>query len=227
MMPVMCFLIKVPYGKFVVEKWWLPLIRNTYAFFLMEIPNLLVVVNCLIRYGIPHPSNGAILFCFFAYAFNRAIIYPLSIVRVKRNWPIQLVLLGTLFTTINSLNQISVFYGDYDFWNINVIIGLFVWIYGFYETWKADRYLLDLAAHNKGYVRPRGRWFELISCPHYAFEILMWFGYFVMSMSYESFLFLMATIFNVLPRALYTNDYYNKKFKNDGLQTYAVIPFLL
>ena len=225
LMPIMCTSIKVPYGKFVIDKWWLPLITNQQAFVLMELPNLLVVSFCIIFKGIPHWSNGIVMTCFFAYGFNRAVMYPANIIRVKKNWPIQLVLLGMLFTTINSLNQVTVFYGDYNFWQPNVFLGFFIWSYAFYETWYADRQLLTLASNNSGYVLPTGRWFNLISSPHYAFEIFMWFGYFMMSMSYESFLFLMATIFNVLPRALETHKYYNTKF--GVLNTKAIIPFIL
>ena len=224
MMPIMCFFIRIPYGKFAIERWWLPLISNKHAFAIMEMPNLIVVSTCLAVKGIPHFINGMIMMCFFLYAFNRAVIYPNSIVRIKKNWPVQLVLLGALFTTINSLNQVAVFYGNYSFWSINVFLGFFIWVYSFCETMYADQQLLYIASINDGYVLPYGRWFGLISSPHYLFEIVMWFGYFMMSMSYESFLFLMATIFNVLPRALDTHRYYQERF--GPLETHAIIPFV-
>ena len=229
LMPVMCTIIRAPYGKFVIKKWWIPLITNKDAFLIMELPNLVTVILCIFFKKIPHWTNGIIMTCFFLYAFNRAIMYPASIIRVKKNWPIQLVLFGTIFTTLNSLNQISVFYGNYNFWKPNVFLGFFIWIYAFYETWYADRQLLKLASQSKGYVLPSGRWFDLITCPHYAFEILMWFGYFMMSVSQESFLFLMATIFNVLPRALYTHKYYQTNFGSQisDLNLYALVPFIL
>ena len=223
-MPFMCTFFRVPYGKFVVKKWWLPLITNQNAFLLMEMPNLVVITGCLFIKGIPHWTNGVIMLCFLLYAFNRAIMYPASIVRIKANWPLPLVLLGILFTTINSLNQVSVFYGDYNFWNPNVFLGFFIWLYAFYETWYADSQLLDFASKNEGYILPHGRWFNLISGPHYTFEVLMWFGYFMMSMSYESLLFLMSTIFNVVPRALATHKFYQEKF--GPIDTKAIIPFV-
>eukprot|EP00794_Sanderia_malayensis_P011906 gene11906-13140_t len=55
-----------------------------------------------------------------------------------------------------------------------------------------------LISPKTGHIVPYGCMFNLVSCPHYFFEITSWFGFFLISMTLPSLLLLLCTIITLL-----------------------------
>lgn len=77
------------------------------------------------------------------------------------------------------------------------------------------------------YKIPYGGLFKYVSCANYFGEILEWFGFFLALQTYTSFLFLLGTMANLVPRALKYHQGYIKKMDNYPKDRKAVFPYIL
>ena len=69
--------------------------------------------------------------------------------------------------------------------------------------------------------------YNYISCPNYFGEIIEWLGFAIMVWSAPAFIFVLWTVFNLLPRALAHHKWYQNKFPDYPTNRKAIIPFLL
>lgn len=82
------------------------------------------------------------------------------------------------------------------------------------------------------YTIPQGGLFSLVSCPHYAFEMLSWFSFFLLFPSIPTALFASVGIFAMNSQAREKHTYYIKRFDGkEGRPSYPsdrkiLIPFL-
>ncbi|XP_020238193.1 3-oxo-5-alpha-steroid 4-dehydrogenase 1 isoform X1 [Cajanus cajan] len=78
----------------------------------------------------------------------------------------------------------------------------------------------------KEYKIPKGGMFELVICPHYLFEIMVFWGMSLISQTLYSFTFAVGTTFYLLGRSYSTRKWYVSKFEDFPKHVKAVIPFV-
>lgn len=78
----------------------------------------------------------------------------------------------------------------------------------------------------KEYKIPKGGLFDIIICPHYLFEILVFWSFFLISQTIYSFSFAMATTFYLVGRSYATRSWYLSKFEDFPKHIKALIPFV-
>ena len=76
------------------------------------------------------------------------------------------------------------------------------------------------------YKIPRGGWFERVSAANYFGEVVAWSGFALASWSLAGLSFAAFTAGNLVPRAYWHHQWYQKKFTNYPKQRKAIIPFL-
>jgi 3-oxo-5-alpha-steroid 4-dehydrogenase 1 len=110
------------------------------------------------------------------------------------------------------------------------LIGWFVNFYSEGQLFKAQREGIRRAQLGKQlnkYQIPYGGLYRFISCPHYFGEIIEWCGWAWMMGDVPGYLFALATMANLIPRALTIHDWYHRVFSEYPPERRAVLPWLL
>ncbi|KAL5725051.1 hypothetical protein ACHQM5_008238 [Ranunculus cassubicifolius] len=78
------------------------------------------------------------------------------------------------------------------------------------------------------YVIPRGDWFEIVSCPHYLAEIVIYGGILTVSggLDFTVWLLFGFVVVNLVFAAAETHRWYFRKFENYPKTRHAILPFL-
>ena len=219
---------KAPYGKHSTKKWGKS-IDNKTGWILMELPALLTCP--LIYFAIVEEINLSIMFIilWITHYFNRTIIYPFRIKTKGKKIPIAIVASAFFFNLVNGvLNGYFITLIQFESISfIYLISGLFVFIIGFYINISSDNTLIKLRTNQKGYVIPKGKLFNYVSCPNFFGEIIEWLGFAIMTLNPGSLSFLIWTICNLIPRSKAHHKWYQESFKNYPKKRKAVIPYLL
>ena len=84
-----------------------------------------------------------------------------------------------------------------------------------YTTWK----------DNDRYHIPKGFMYNYISCPNYFGEIIEWAGFAIMVWNLPSLIFVLWTMFNLIPRAAAHHQWYENKF-SDYPNRKIIFPFI-
>ncbi|XP_057735026.1 uncharacterized protein LOC130950523 isoform X1 [Arachis stenosperma] len=78
----------------------------------------------------------------------------------------------------------------------------------------------------KEYKIPKGGLFGLVICPHYLFEITVFYGISMISQTVYSLCFAIGTTFYLVGRSYATRKWYLSKFEDFPKNVKAVIPFI-
>ncbi|XVE90204.1 hypothetical protein DITRI_Ditri20bG0060200 [Diplodiscus trichospermus] len=79
---------------------------------------------------------------------------------------------------------------------------------------------------SKEYKIPKGGLFEFVICPHYLFEVLVFWGFAFISQTLCSFSFALGTTFYLMGRSYATKRWYLSKFEDFPKGLKAMIPFV-
>ena len=221
---------RTPYGRHSENGWGL-MINNSWAWFWMEFPALIVMP--IIGLLGPNELNSysmILIFIWFAHYFNRVIIFPLRIKTKNKKMPISIAISAFFFNIFN-----GVFNGYYVGYIMNtqsavepnVIVGIIIFLIGMFINVSSDNKLISLRKDSVGYKIPHGGFFKYVSCPNYFGEIIEWFGYLIIAFSLPALSFVLWTGFNLIPRALNHHEWYKENFKNYPKNRKAVIPFII
>ncbi|MBX7110062.1 MAG: DUF1295 domain-containing protein [Chitinophagales bacterium] len=225
--------INAPYGRFSKTSWG-PMISNRLAWFLMEVPVLLIVFTLTFvnNAGVALPVmvlSG--LFC--AHYIHRSLIFPLRIHTKGKRMPVVIMLSAIVFNLINGF-FIGYFFRNFahyeDTWltDPGFILGLVVFVTGAFINLTADTSLIQLRkVAESGYRIPHGMLFRWISCPNHLGEMLEWLGFALMCRNLPAWSFFIWTVANLLPRAIAHHRWYHEKFPEYPAERKAVIPFIL
>ncbi|GJN24575.1 hypothetical protein PR202_gb12324 [Eleusine coracana subsp. coracana] len=80
---------------------------------------------------------------------------------------------------------------------------------------------------NKGYKIPTGGLFELVTCPHYLFEIIGFFGFTMISQTVYALAYASGTAMYLAGRSCATRRWYESKFEDFPAKIKALVPFIL
>lgn len=230
---VSLFFINAPYGRH-LKKSGGPIINGKIGWILMEIPAPLCFA---LVFMFSHSSMTLILLLFLLlwelHYLDHALLYPLTIRLSSRPLPVLILIAGMLFNFINAFlnSQYLVLHvSDYTAdWlsDPRFLIGTAVFVIGFFINRRSDfiLYKLRLTSPEK-YIIPNGGLYDLISCPNYFGEILIWAGWMVLTWSPMAAAFLIWTIANLAPRAFAHHKWYQSQFEDYPEARHALIPWI-
>ncbi|CAH8386732.1 unnamed protein product [Eruca vesicaria subsp. sativa] len=84
----------------------------------------------------------------------------------------------------------------------------------------------DEGSGKKEYKIPKGGLFGVVICPHYMFEILVFWGFFMISQTIYSLSLAISTTFYLVGRSYATRRWYLSKFDDFPKRVKALIPFV-
>ena len=223
--------VNAPYGRH-VKNGWGPQISNKLGWIIMEAPSFLIILYFYLtsNQGV-YASMLSILW--LLHYINRTFIYPFRIRTKGKKMPLIIVGSAIFFNCINAgLNGYFLAnfesYSSDSFYHLNFIIGLSLFIIGFFINQKSDHILIHLRKPGEtGYKIPQGFLFKFISCPNLFGELIQWTGYALMAWNYPALTFLVWTFANLLPRALGHHQWYKNRFDDYPKRRKAVIPGIL
>ena len=226
---LLLFKITAPYGKFSDRKYGV-LINYKLGWFIQEIISPLFLFYFFYIGDIEKTFiHWFLIIIWIVHYINRSIIFPLRLKKSSK-MPISVILSAIFFNIVNGftngyyLGNLAVFSNEY-FLNINFILGLLFFIIGVSINVNADNILIKIRNQNKGYQIPKGKLYNLISCPNYFGEMIEWIGFALMCWSLPSLLFAIWTIANLFPRAIAQHKWYKNKFDYPSNRK-AIIPYI-
>ncbi|KAM0827042.1 hypothetical protein ACQ4PT_068459 [Festuca glaucescens] len=80
---------------------------------------------------------------------------------------------------------------------------------------------------DKGYKIPKGGLFELVTCPHYLFEITGFFGFAMISQTVYALAMASGTAGYLVGRSFATRRWYKSKFEEFPTTIKALVPYIL
>lgn len=222
--------VTAPYGRH-LKKGWGPELPNKFGWILMELPSFAII---LYFYVTSNQSNYATLLSmlWLWHYFNRTFIYPFRLRTKGKMMPLVIVVSAIFFNLFNAgLNgyYLAYFetYTNLDFYSWNFIVGLLLFIGGFFANQISDSILINLRKPNEtGYKIPKGFLFNYISCPNHFSEFVQWGGFALMAWNLPATTFLIWTAANLFPRAIKHHKWYLANFKEYPKNRKAVIPWL-
>ncbi|KAF0907950.1 hypothetical protein E2562_022336 [Oryza meyeriana var. granulata] len=79
----------------------------------------------------------------------------------------------------------------------------------------------------KQYKIPTGGLFGLVTCPHYLFEIVSFFGFAMIAQTVHALVIAFGTAVYLAGRSCATRRWYESKFEDFPASTKALVPYLL
>jgi hypothetical protein len=226
--------ITAPYGRHTKGKWG-RMINNKLGWFFMEVPSLLIFSYFIIS----GPTLKSRIICafgilWFIHYFYRSIVFPWRLRTPGKQMPLIIVFSAIFFNIINaSLNGYYLGYLSEGYpadWLLDprFIIGIIIFILGFFTNQISDQILLNLRRGGKtGYYIPTGWLYEYVSCPNFLGEIMEWTGFAIMAWNLPALSFALWTAANLIPRALSHHKWYKQTFPDYPRSRKAVIPFVI
>ena len=117
-------------------------------------------------------------------------------------------------------------YSNIYIYKLNFIFGLFILIIGVIINIKSDNILITIKNKDCRYKIPKGFLYKYISCPNYFGEIIEWFGFALMTLSFPALIFFIWTISNLVPREIATHRWYKNKFDDYPTEKKIIFPFI-
>eukprot|EP01080_Neovahlkampfia_damariscottae_P012845 gene12845-7194_t len=167
---------------------------------------------------------------FSAHYFYRFAIYPFRAHSMSDS-NILIVLMAFFFTLGNGyINARFILFQNVNDNLVVFSIGLCLFLYGFYINYQSDSILINLrsnATSTEKYFIPNEGYFKYVTSANYFGEIVEWIGFHLMCWNYASFIFLMGTCTNLIPRAVSSRKWYIEKFGNEyPKDRKSIFPFI-
>ena len=223
--------IRVPFGRHTASGWG-PLIPNRLAWFMMELPALILMPGVAFA-GDPGRIGWLFIALWVLHYLNRTCIFPLRIKTTGKGMPFTVMLSAFGFNVVNGFLCGYYFgnYANYDPSHVTspyFIFGVLFFGSGMLLNIHSDNILIGLRRPNRAdYTIPKGGLFQYISCPNLLGEIIEWVGFALMTLALPTLAFALWTIANLLPRALAHHKWYQQQFADYPARRRALIPLVL
>lgn len=116
----------------------------------------------------------------------------------------------------------------------NYVLGVMGFLFGFILQYRTNIQLANLRKGKDGkkvvtlgHLMPTGSFFELVSCPHYFAEIVMYLSAGIIMQSTTWWLLCLFVVSNQIIAGLLTHRWYQSYFKNYPVSRKAIIPYLI
>ena len=218
-----------PYGRHYSAGWG-PTMPNRMAWFLMELPALLIIGLVLSTSGVELSRAALASWLMWSLHYSyRTFVFPALMRPSGQSFPVLLVLFAIAFNTLNGYNNGQALLANAlsrePFPSFHFVIGTLLFIGGAGLHISSDRTIRQLR-HNgfHGYRVPQGWCFDRVTNPNYLGEILQWTGWAVLTWSWAGLAFAVFTFCNLAPRALANHRWYRENFPDYPLRRRILIP---
>jgi len=221
--------ITAPYGRHHAPGWG-PSLPNRLAWFLMELPALLVPALVLVA-GLTErlPAAWVPWLMWSTHYGYRTLVFPALMRPSGKNFPLLLVVFAISFNILNGYNNAQALLDNVEsgipLLTGHFILGSLLFCMGFWIHLQSDAIIRQLRADGStGYRIPQGFLFRFVGSPQYLGEIIQWMGWAVLTWSWAGLAFALFTACNLVPRALADHNWYEKNFENYPEQRKVIIP---
>jgi protein-S-isoprenylcysteine O-methyltransferase Ste14 len=221
--------VTAPYGRH-HQGGWGPTLPNRTAWFLMELPALLVITALVLASPArAQPQTWLPLgFWVFHYAY-RTVVFPLLMRPSERTFPLLLVAFAVAFNSLNGYNNaaalITAGREAAPLLTTRFLLGMMLFVAGFAIHVHSDRIIRKLRKPGEsGYAIPSGGMFRWVGSPNYFGEIVQWTGWAVMTWSLAGLAFALFTFCNLAPRAISNQRWYRDHFPDYPPERRILIP---
>ena len=201
------------------------------GWFAMEIPCLFVLPGIYLTSGNHYLIGTLVVLLWIVHYTHRTLIWPWFIPRRGAKIPVTLALFGLGFNVVNgyligsfianvSPDQLGLADG------IRYAVGAAIMLGGAtLNIWSDYSLRAQRLRSTERYVLPRGGAFEWVSCPNLLGEIVEWSGLAFMTWSIPGLAFVLWTSANLIPRAMWRHQQYQRMFADYPHQRRTLIPF--
>ncbi len=201
------------------------------SWMVMESPVvLLFLFYVLVGQNFGQTVPMVLTFIWMTHYVDRTFLYPFRTRHSTKGIYLMITVAAFFYNSVNAFVN-GAWVGHFGTWDTSwlvdprFIIGTMIFYAGWYINRKADQMLLNLRAPGEtGYKIPRGWLYEQISCPNYFGEIVMWFGWAILTWSFAGLSFALFTLFNLGSHGLNHHKWYHEKFDDYPQDRKAVIP---
>ncbi|MEN9564751.1 MAG: hypothetical protein RIR73_2995 [Chloroflexota bacterium] len=106
-------------------------------------------------------------------------------------------------------------------------IGIGLYIIGMAGNFYHHKLLADLRKNSLDYFIPKGGLFEVVVCPHYLFEIIIWLGIALLSRHLLAWIVLLFIVLYLITRSWRALAWYREKFTNFPKDRKGILPFVM
>ena len=110
-----------------------------------------------------------------------------------------------------------------DFW---FYTGTVIFIIGELGSFYHHKLLVDLRKERDGYHIPQGGLFKYVTCPHYFFELVAWFGIVLLSRHLFTLIAFLVAVGYLTARSIRTHQWYQQRFPDYPADRKYIVPFL-
>jgi protein-S-isoprenylcysteine O-methyltransferase Ste14 len=224
--------ISAPYGRY-ERPGWGPTLQSRVGWAVMESPAVIAFAAFYVSGEHPRDAGSvALLALWMSHYLHRAFVFPLRLKEKGKRMPWSVVAMGMTFNTYNAfINARSVAtdasYGPPWLLDPRFLVGAAIFAAGYAVNRWADRVLVRLRAPGEtGYKIPRGGLYELVACPNYLGEAVIWCGWALASWSWAGAAFAVYTLANLAPRARSHLGWYRATFPDFPRERRAMIPWV-
>ncbi len=222
-------LVTAPYGRH-YKPGWGPNLPNRFAWFLMELPAVLVISWLVLTAPFGTSLNALVPLAFWLFHYSyRTFLFPLLMRPSGKTFPAILVLFAIAFNCLNGYNNSEALiqnasgagpWSKSHFW-----VGVAVFLTGFVVHSHSDLVIRKLRKPGeKAYSIPHGGMFRWVSSPHYLGEIIQWTGWAILTWSLAGLAFALFTFCNLAPRAISNQAWYRGQFPGFPSERKILIP---
>lgn len=215
-----------PYGRH-SRAGWGPTVSNRVGWVLMELPALLVMLAFLSFWEVKTSTGYMLMSLYVAHYVHRSLVFPFRIRTTGKQMPLVIAGSAVVFNMINASLLGTGLAAQETFIPVKVLAGLALFVFGEAVNLWSDRKLIRLRSNATGYIIPSGGLYNVVSCPNYLGEILVWIGFALASQNLAGIAFAIWTIANLVPRAMSHHRWYRQAFAEYPPSRKALVPGIL
>ena len=232
---VALYFVKAGYGKFRTPGWGFS-INNKLAWVLMEAPVFLTMAVLWLESSDKWQLPQLVLFLLFElHYFQRSFVFPL-LLKGKGSMPVCIMLMGVTFNVVNGMMQaggLFLFppaeYADGAAYLIQprTLAGIAIFFAGMAVNIHSDHVIRSLRkpGDTNHYLPERGM-YRFVTSANYFGELVEWTGFAIASSTWASWVFVLWTAANLVPRAAAIYNRYAEEFGDVVYSRKRIIPFV-
>lgn len=210
-----------------------PRIPSSWGWFIMEIPALTILPFVYISQDNRHVVGDVLILAWVAHYTHRTLIWPWIVQRRSAPVPLITSFSGIGFNVVNGLllgwflTEIAD-YPEHWFSDPRFYVGALTFLFGAGLNIASDYRLAALRrASSEHYIIPHGGAFRFLSSPNLVGEMIEWIGFALMMWSLPGLAFVIWTLANLVPRALWRHRWYQRTFEDYPKDRRAIVPGLI
>lgn len=232
---VALYFVKAGYGKFRTPAWGFS-INNKTAWVLMEAPVFFTMAVLWLQSADPWLLPQLVLFLLFElHYFQRSFVFPL-LLKGKGSMPVCIMLMGVTFNVVNGMMQAGGLFlfppaeyagGAAYLLQPRTLAGIAIFFAGMAVNIHSDHVIRSLRkpGDTNHYLPERGM-YRFVTSANYFGELVEWTGFAIASSTWASWVFVLWTAANLVPRAAAIYNRYAEEFGDVVYSRKRIIPFV-